>query len=292
MSPRIAEECPLCGNPDAGVLCEFPELTWVTCGCGLVYKRDEEVPEVQYQEGYFGDGESSRRQYNKRTRRRISKSRSQILDVLNHTPPGPLLDVGCSLGYTLQAAVDLGLPATGVDISEHAVKVCRERGFAAEIGTFHELPFDDGSFQLVIMKHVLEHTPRPREALREIRRVLRPGGGVFIAVPHGGYLKARLNPTGYRWYRPELRGAEHYVYYKPATLSRLLRDECFDPVHGPHPHLVHRRAGLGRKAAEIAIAPLRFAAQRARSLMALDKEFWVTAVRREISDEAPCKLAG
>ncbi len=280
MSQRIAETCPLCGSSDADVLCEFPELTWVTCGCGLVYKRDESVPEVQYQEEYFGTRESSRRQYNERTRRRISKSRSQILDVLNHTTPGPLLDVGCSLGYTLQAAVGLGLPATGVDISEHAVKVCREQGFAAEIGSFHELPFADGSFQIVIMKHVLEHTPRPREALREIRRVLRPGGGVFIAVPHGGYLKARRNPTGYRWYRPEFHGAEHYAYYTPATMSRLLREEGFDPVQVPHPHLVHRRAGIPRKSAEIAVAPLRFVAQRARSLVALDKEFWVTAVRR------------
>ncbi len=278
MSPRIAETCLLCGNSDAEVLCEFPELTWVTCSCGLVYKRDESVPEVQYKEEYFGTREGRRRQYDERRKRRISKSRSQILDVLNHTPPGPLLDVGCSLGYTLQAAVDLGLPATGVDISEHAVKVCREQGFAAEIGSFHELPFADGSFQIVIMKHVLEHTPRPREALREIRRVLRPGGGVFIAVPHGGYVKARRNPTGYRWYRPEFHGAEHYAYYTPATMSRLLREERFDPVQVPHPHLVHRRAGIPRKAAEIAVAPLRFVAQRARSLVALDKEFWVTAV--------------
>lgn len=292
MSPRIAETCPLCGDSAAGVLCEFPEFTWVTCNCGLIYKRDESVPEVQYQEEYFGTPEGRRRQYDERTRRRIRKSRSQILDVLNHTPSGPLLDVGCSLGYTLQAASDLGLPATGVDISEHAVKVCREKGFAAEIGTFQELPFADGSFQIVIMKHVLEHTPRPREALREIRRVLRSGGGVFIAVPHGGYLKARLNPTGYRWFRPDLRGGEHYVYYTPATLSRLLGEERFDPVQVPHPHLVHRRAGIPRKAAEIAVAPLRFVAQRARSLVALDKEFWVTAIRREISDEAPSKLAG
>ncbi len=280
MSPRIADACLLCGSTDAGVLCEYPELTWVKCRCGLVYKRDESVPEVQYQEQYFLNRESGRRQYDKRALRRMRKSRSQILDLLNHTPPGPLLDVGCSLGYTLKAALKLGLPATGVDISEHAVTVCREQGFAAERGTLHGLPFSDGSFQLVIMKHVLEHTPRPREALREIWRVLRPGGGVLIAVPHGGYLKARLNPVGSRFYRPEVAGREHYVYYTPATLSRLLREECFDPVQLPHPRLFHRRAGFVRKTAEIAVAPLRFAAQRARSLVALDKEFWVTAVRR------------
>lgn len=279
MSPRILESCPLCSGSDASVFCEFPEITWVKCDCGLVFKRDESMPEVEYREEYFGDREGRRRKYVERRRRRVGKSRSQILDVLNHTPPGPLLDVGCSLGYTLQAAVDLGLPATGVDVSEHAVKVCREQGFGAEIGTFHELPFDDGTFQIVIMKHVLEHTPRPREALREIRRVLRSGGGLFIAVPHGAYRKARRNPAEYRWFRPDLHGGEHYVYYTPATMSRMLREEDFEPVQTAHPHLVHRRAGLGRKTAEIAVAPLRFAAQRVRSMMSLDKEFWVTAVR-------------
>ena len=130
-----------------------------------------------------------------------------------------------------------------------------------------------------MMKHFLEHTKTPREALRETRRVLRPGGGLFIAVPHAGYLKARLSPKGYRFYRPEFGGGQHYVYYTPTTLTRLLKDESFESVNVPHPHLLHRRAGAAERAAMIAIAPLRMAAQQARSALALYKEFWVVATR-------------
>ncbi len=274
-----SETCLLCGSTDASVVCNFPEFTWVRCGCGLIYKRDGAEFEVEYNEDYFVDRKHIRRLYNSREGRRVRKSRSQILDVLNHVAPGPLLDLGCSLGYTLQAASDLGLAATGVDISEHAVTFCRERGFRAELGTIDKLPFPDAAFQLVIVKHVLEHTAKPREALREIARVLKPGGGLFLAVPHGNYIKARINPTTSRHFRPEVHGTEHFVYYVPATLARLLREESFHPVATAHPQLVHRRAGAVRKAAEIAIAPLRFAAQWARSLGSLDKEFWVTAVR-------------
>jgi SAM-dependent methyltransferase len=273
------ETCLLCGSADARAVCEFPEFTWVRCGCGLIYKRGGGESGVEYNEDYFVNRENIRRPYSAREGRRVRKSRSQILDVLNHVAPGPLLDLGCSLGYTLQAASDLGLAATGVDISEHAVTFCRERGFRAELGTLHALPFPDAAFQLVIVKHVLEHTAKPREALREISRVLRPGGGLFLAVPHGGYFKARVNPAASRHFRPEVHGTEHFVYYVPATLARLLREESFDPVGEAHPQLIHRRAGAVRMAAEIAIAPLRFAAQRARSLASLDKEFWVTAVR-------------
>lgn len=279
MPNNATENCLLCGGADARVVCEFPEFTWVRCSCGLIYKRDWTAGAVEYDEDYFVDREHARRPYSAREGRRVRKSRSQILDVLNHVAPGTLLDLGCSLGYTLQAAGDLGLSAAGVDISEHAVKVCRERGFRAELGTLDALPFPDAAFQLVIVKHVLEHTPKPREALREIARVLKPGGGLFLAVPHGGYIKARINPSTSRHFRPEVHGTEHFVYYVPATLARLLREESFDPVATAHPQLVHRRAGAVRKTAEIAIAPLRFAAQRARSLAILDKEFWVTSVR-------------
>ena len=275
----ISEICVLCGGTDARVVCDFPEFTWVQCGCGLIYKRDGAGVGVEYDEDYFVNREHSRTSYSAREGRRVHKSRSQILDVLNHVAPGPLLDMGCSLGYTLQAASDLGLEATGVDISEHAVTFCRERGFRAELGTIDKLPFPDAAFQLVIVKHVLEHTAKPREALREIARVLKPGGGLFLAVPHGGYMKARVNPTASRHFRPEVHGTEHFVYYVPATLARLLREESFDPVATAHPQLVHRSAGVVRKAAELAIAPLRFVAQRARTLASLDKEFWVTAVR-------------
>ena len=278
MSAEIAHSCLLCGGTDSKVLCEFPELTWVSCECGLIYKRSETVPAVEYDEDYFVNRENGRRQYNRRNRRRIRKARSQILDVLNHVVPGPLLDVGCGYGHTLRAAEDLGLVATGVDLSEHAVRFCSELGLSAKQGTLERLPFADGAFQIVIMKHVLEHTKTPREALRETRRVLRPGGGLFIAVPHAGYVKARVNPKGCRFYRPEFGGRAHYVYYTPQTLTRLLKEESFDPVNMPHPHLVHRRAGGAERAAEIAIAPLRMAAQQARSALALYKEFWLTAI--------------
>jgi len=277
VSTEIAHSCLLCGGTDYKVLCEFPELTWVSCECGLIYKRSEGAPAVEYDEDYFVDGENVRRNYNTRKQRRIRKARSQILDVLNHVVPGRLLDVGCGYGHTLRAAEDLGLTATGVDISEHAVHFCSEQGLSAKQGTLERLPFADGAFQIVIMKHVLEHTKTPREALRETRRVLRPGGGLFIAVPHAGYVKARNNPTECRFYRPEFGGRAHYVYYTPQTLTRLLKEESFDPVNVPHPHLVHRQTGGAELAAEIAIAPLRMAGQRAKSALALYKEFWVVA---------------
>jgi SAM-dependent methyltransferase len=280
--PIVLAQCPLCSRPveAARVLAAYPELTWVECPCGLIYKRSE-LPDPKsadfYEGGYFGTGDQGRR-YTQRRGRRVQKSRNQILDLLNHAPPAPLLDIGCSMGYTLQAARDLGLTPAGSDISEFALQECRRLGFRAERGELGALPFADGEFGLVTMKHVLEHTPDPRAALREVHRVLRPGGGLFIAIPHGGYGKSRRRPLQSQFYLPARHGREHFVYYTPATLTRLLEGQGFR-VARVNPALLHRRAPLARKLGEALVAPLRALGQAAINAAQARKEFWLVAVR-------------
>jgi 2-polyprenyl-3-methyl-5-hydroxy-6-metoxy-1,4-benzoquinol methylase len=276
----VLAACPLCGSQQAQPLATYPELVWVRCDCGLIYKRSEAPDPTAaefYEDGYFGAGEQGRR-YTQRTRRRIQKSRNQILDALNHARPGPLLDIGCSVGYTLTAARQLGMLPTGADLSSYAVQTCRAQGFRAETGKLDALPFADGEFAVVTMKHVLEHTPDPRGALREVRRVLRTDGAVFIAIPHAGYGKSVRSPQTSRFYLPAAHGREHFVYYTPATLSRLLEQEGFRVVR-VHPELVHRAASLPRRIGETLLAPWRAVGQALLSAAQARKEFWLIAVR-------------
>lgn len=276
----VLAACPLCGSEQASPLASYAELTWVRCDCGLIYKRAEQPdPDAAqfYESGYFGAGEHGRR-YTSRTRRRVQKSRNQILDALNHARPGPLLDIGCSVGYTLTAARELGLTPTGTDLSSYAIETCRAQGFRAESGRIDALPFGDGEFAIVTMKHVLEHTPDPRAALREVRRVLRAGGAIFIAIPHAGYGKARRSPQTSRFFLPAAHGREHFVYYTPATLTRLLEEEGFG-VRRINPALVHRAASLPRRTAELLLAPLRALGQALIDVAQARKEFWLVAVR-------------
>lgn len=279
--PPVLPRCPLCRGDAHDIVARYPELVWVRCACGLVYKRWQrsgQLAEDFYERGYFGDGAQGRG-YTQRTARRIAKSRHQIRDLLNHAAPGPLLDIGCSMGYTLRAAAGLGLEAAGTDISRHAVETCSAQGFRTALGRLDALPFADGEFALVTMKHVLEHTPDPRRALAEVGRVLRPGGGLFIAVPHAGYHRARRNPQASRFFQPSAHGGEHFVYYTPATLGRLLV-ECGFEVMRTHPALLHDTAPLTVRAAQAAFAPLRACAQFVADRLDLRKEFWTVALRR------------
>jgi SAM-dependent methyltransferase len=287
--PLVFAQCPLCAAPSstAAVIAAFPELTWVRCTCGLIFKRSE-IPDPAagdfYESGYFGTGDQGRR-YTERRRRRVQKSRNQILDLLNHAPRASLLDIGCSMGYALQAARELGLAATGMDISGFAVRQCQSLGFRAEQGELGNLPFANGEFGLVTMKHVLEHAPDQRAALREVHRVLAVGGGVFIAVPHGDYGKAARRPLQSKQYRPERHGREHFVYYTPVTLSKLLAEEGFC-VARVNPALMHRQAPFARRIGELLVAPWRALGQAVADAANLRKEFWLVAIKQPVVQNA------
>ncbi len=94
-----------------------------------------------------------------------------------------ILDVGCGTGANLLMLSQYG-DAEGVDVSEDALAFCRERGLEkVKLGAAEKLPYDDGTFDLVTALDVVEHLDNDLAGLREMRRVLRPGGHVVLFVP-------------------------------------------------------------------------------------------------------------
>lgn len=94
-----------------------------------------------------------------------------------------ILDVGCGTGANLLMLGKYG-EAEGVDVSEDALAFCRERGLdKVRLGAGEELPYEDGTFDLVTALDVVEHMDDDLAGLREMRRVLRPGGRVLLFVP-------------------------------------------------------------------------------------------------------------
>ena len=94
-----------------------------------------------------------------------------------------ILDVGCGTGANLLMLSEYG-EAEGVDISEDALSFCRERGLdKVRLGAGEELPYEDGTFDLVTAFDVVEHMDDDLAGLHEMRRVLRPRGRVLLFVP-------------------------------------------------------------------------------------------------------------
>jgi len=116
-------------------------------------------------------------------RRRILDTFVNSLSARFSTHPPRILDVGCGTGANLNMLSRHG-DVEGVDVSVQALSYCKERGLQnVKHGTAEELPFADASFDLVTALDVVEHLDDDLEGLREIRRVLKPGGFALLTVP-------------------------------------------------------------------------------------------------------------
>lgn len=94
-----------------------------------------------------------------------------------------ILDVGCGTGANLKMLAAFGT-AHGVDISQQALEFCRQRGLDnVRLGAAESLPYEDELFDLVTALDVIEHLDDDQVGLREVSRVLRPGGQVLLFVP-------------------------------------------------------------------------------------------------------------
>ena len=119
-----------------------------------------------------------------------------------------ILDVGCGTGANLLMLSQFG-DAEGVDVSEDALAFCRERGLAnVKLGAGEALPYDDATFDLVTALDVVEHMDDDLAGLREMQRVLRPGGRVLLFVPTFMFLwgvQDDVSNPRRRYRLPELR---------------------------------------------------------------------------------------
>ena len=274
--------CPVCRSDRRRTYVSFSLLEFVRCNeCETVYKAFEPVdlrPADFYESSYFHGRKSGR---DTRFEHRVRKAMRLITDGLEFTRARTLLDIGCSLGYVLEAGARLGLDCAGLDISEYAVSRCLERSYRTEKGGLHRLPFRSGEFDLVVMKHVLEHTPDPIGALEEVRRVMSPGGALIVLVPNLDYWKGIFLRGSYRYFRPDDLGMQHYVYYTAATIRRLVGKVGFQ-VRTTNKAFFHTKAAQ-RGAGQKMLQSLRFACvygwQSLAGLLHLRREVLLIATR-------------
>jgi SAM-dependent methyltransferase len=144
---------------------------------------------------------------------------SKIAGLWKEEGRGPVLDVGCGAGSVTAELVRRGRTVHGVDILGEAVERAASRGIRARRADVQDgLPYGDGSMDAVVALDVLEHVLDPAALLREIGRVLRPGGFVIAALPCHFDILQRLRTffTGsvlsyeHRAYDPRLRAEDYY----------------------------------------------------------------------------------
>jgi SAM-dependent methyltransferase len=115
-------------------------------------------------------------------RRILSTFLKEIIAPMKNDRPR-ILDVGCGTGANLELLSKFG-EAEGVDVSIDALEFCKQRGLSSvRKGEAEKLPYADDSFDLVTALDVVEHLDDDVAGLKEMQRVLRPGGHALLFVP-------------------------------------------------------------------------------------------------------------
>jgi SAM-dependent methyltransferase len=198
-------------------------VLWRCPACGL-YQYGAPPPPGAYEEGYH----EGYLRHRKRKVLTASIRLNRIAALLAVDTPW-VLDVGCSVGATLEAAVRRGWRAVGVDVSEKAIAVCRERGLHGVQIHGPELPFPDETFDVVTAWHVIEHVADVRESLTEWRRVLGRDGLLAIETPDASSPKVIARGANYRrFWTPA-----HRYTFSPDTLASFLREAGFELLRRP-----------------------------------------------------------
>lgn len=146
--------------------------------------------------------------------------RDLLLDVLRRLDLSldgrRILDVGCGRGYAGDVVAEAGGDYTGVDL------VASRKGFRLGIAAADALPFPDATFDGVFCIDAFEHVPDSARAAREFRRVLRPGGFLFLSAPNYGNMAGVVKLACERWGRYEKDTWAPFQRWTPQELEHCL----------------------------------------------------------------------
>lgn len=138
---------------------------------------------------------------------------------------GRLLDAGCNEGRGLLLYRRNGFDAEGLELNPVAAEVARARGFVVHTATLDELPGEQ-EYDVIILANVLEHTQEPTVTLRDVYRLLRPGGQVWISCPNAkSWMRKCFGSRWINWHIPF-----HTVHFSAETLSDQLRQSGFAEI--------------------------------------------------------------
>ncbi|MEP6977174.1 MAG: class I SAM-dependent methyltransferase [Thermoleophilia bacterium] len=271
-------DCPLCGSGDHRQLFVKRGYTFVRCReCRLVFANPQ-VDEARAIDRYGSSMSAELWTEVLLSERQLELDRPKFEAIAAELEPfrgkGRLLDVGCSIGLFLDVARQRGFDGTGIEFGERALRHARdELGLAVLDVPLADAGFDPERFDVVTVLSVLEHVNDPRAMLREVGRVLKPGGALYLIVPNLESLACRV----LHQHAATFDGRNHLVYFSPASLADALRREGFEPlrvsthVSSLDPVLAWLAYEDPYGAADVAEDPLVAAAEQRRT----DLEAWL-----------------
>ncbi len=223
------DRCPLCaaGQPRR-LFCRLGKWFWMCSRCELIFVFDI-YPEFLHDAQSLND--PARLRPYSIPKPSWQRQYAQFLEEFERSRQhNRLLEVGCADGLFLCAARERGWRVSGVDVLPAIAQMAREeRGLDVHTGELFDAGFPDGEFDVVYMNEVIEHIVEPLELLKEIHRVLRPGGLALLRTGNARSWSARLRRGSWYYYRT-FASHGHIRFYSPKAARALGEAASFSGV--------------------------------------------------------------
>lgn len=149
-------------------------------------------------------------------------------DFVNVPAGARVLDYGCGHAGYLSDFHDRGVAISGAEIAGYVVEACRGNGFDVhQVDDFSHIPFADAEFDIVYLMQVFEHLRDPHGFMKELARILKNGGRLYLAVPNVASVWRKVFDKNWvsGWFAPF-----HLFHYNRDTLASLAKQHGFDVV--------------------------------------------------------------
>jgi len=245
-------DCPLCSSDKFSVFTvsvrkNFPHFIKVKFkSCGMIYSNPVATQDElnTFYQNYY-------QKNNFKAQNSIDKSKNLIKKVLSESEEysvdqfkilskykmtGNFLDIGCGLGIYMAYASKIGFNVYGTEYDNACITSIKEILPEARLfnGDLMKAKLPDNHFDFIYFHHVIEHVINPKEYLRQIHRILKPDGILYIATPN-------ISCILYKFYRlssllmlrvPSIfDGIEHTMVFNKKTLKRLLEESNFKIIY-------------------------------------------------------------
>ena len=211
----------------------IPGLEWdptfdiCRCGdCGFVWidpMPGRAVLESFYKR-YYGTGG-----YAAKEEKKLRRFGRRIARLRRRTAGESFIDVGCNLGFAVEAARRAGFEATGIDVDEHTVAQAANRFPQAQFqtSTIEDFANTGSQYDFVHSSEVIEHVVDVQSFARSLSLLVKAGGLLYLTTPDAGH--RRVPREFIRW--PEVKPPEHICWFTRRSIRHLLESVGFEVLN-------------------------------------------------------------
>tara|TARA_Y200000002_G_C22688767_1_gene667200 strand:- start:9257 stop:10273 length:1017 start_codon:yes stop_codon:yes gene_type:complete len=223
--------CPNCNSSKYKFEIKKDHLNIVKCNdCNLVFTNpifDEDhykqiYKSRDYQEIVKSLGEES---HNYRVKRFGTERINHLLGLFNNKEKIKHLDIGCSTGFVVEAAIEKNWESIGIDLNPSAIEFGKSRGLPISETDLMDIK-QDSYYDVVSMYDVLEHLYNPSVIIKKSRELLKDGGLLHIYVPNYDSASRYLMGKDAHFIWP----SHHLIYFTISTITNFLERRNFDVI--------------------------------------------------------------